>query len=205
MTYYSLVIGISYLIGSLPVGWIVGKIFYNKDIRYLGSHNIGATNVYRVFGLRPALLVFLLDAAKGVAGVYLGQFWLATPAGILLGGISALIGHNWSILLKFKGGRGVATGLGIIIVLVPKVALAVFIVWICIVYLTRYVSLGSIVAAFLVPVLMWVFNAPYQYLIFGIIAVIFVIYRHRANIERLLSGQELKISLGQTKPENKED
>ena len=115
---------------------------------------------------------------------------------MILGGIFAIVGHSWSILLHFKGGKGVATGLGVITMLMPKVTLVVFIVWFIIVYLTKYVSLGSIVAAALVPVMAWLFGNPAEYVIFGVIAAVFVIYRHKTNIERLMNGTESKIKAG---------
>lgn len=193
---YLLILILSYVIGSIPNGLIVGKMLGDVDLRQFGSKNIGATNAFRVLGPWPALLVFLTDAAKGVAGVYLGQFLVGSPLALLAGGIAAIAGHNWSIFLGFKGGRGVATGLGVVAVLSPKVTLIVFLVWAVIVYFTRYVSLGSIIAAALVPILMWFLGEIYEFLIFGLIAALFVIVRHKPNIERLLKGEELKIKPG---------
>jgi len=191
-----LTILIAYLIGSIPNGLIVGKFMCGVDIRQFGSKNIGATNAYRVLGPWPAFWVFITDALKGVAGVMMGQWLDGNTIALLAGGIAAMAGHNWSVLLKFKGGRGVATGLGVIAVLVPKVTAIVFIVWALIVYTTRYVSLGSIVAAVLVPLSMWFFNESIEILLFGIVAALFVILRHKPNIERLLKGEELKIKAG---------
>jgi len=182
-----LTILLAYLIGSIPNGLIVGKYMCDVDIRQFGSKNIGATNAYRVLGPWPAFWVFLTDALKGVAGVMMGQWLDGSTIALLAGGIAAMAGHNWSIFLKFKGGRGVATGLGVIAVLVPKVTAIVFIVWALIVYTTRYVSLGSIVAAVLVPLSMWFFNESIEILVFGIVAALFVILRHKPNIERLLN------------------
>ncbi|SDF26103.1 glycerol-3-phosphate 1-O-acyltransferase PlsY [Sporolituus thermophilus] len=200
---YFWVIALSYLIGSIPNGLIVGKLMCGVDVRQFGSKNIGATNVYRVLGPWPAFWVLLTDLAKGVAGVYLGQYFVGTPLALLAGGIAAIAGHNWSVFLNFKGGRGVATGLGVIAVIVPKITVIVFSVWALIVYFTRYVSLGSIVAAALVPLLMWGFGEQKEFLYFGIVAAIFVIVRHKPNIERLLKGEELKIKAGGSKT-NKE-
>lgn len=193
---YGLLFILSYIIGSIPNGLFVGKLFKGIDIRQFGSKNIGATNMFRVLGPWPALCVLITDMLKGIIGVYLGSMLIGTPLAQVIGGIAAIIGHNWSLFLKFKGGRGVATGLGVITILVPKVTLAVFIVWAVIVFLTRYVSLGSIVAAALVPVGMFLTNVSVEVLIFGIFAAAFVIIRHRPNIERLLKGQELKIKAG---------
>jgi glycerol-3-phosphate acyltransferase PlsY len=126
---YSLVILLSYLIGSIPNGLLIGKWLKNVDLREYGSKNIGATNAYRVLGLGPALGVFITDALKGVIGVYLGSAIVGEPFALLLGGIAAMAGHNWSLFLKFKGGRGVSTGLGVIAMIVPKVTVIIFIIW----------------------------------------------------------------------------
>ena len=126
---------LAYLIGSIPSGLIIGKTFFNTDVRQYGSKNIGATNTYRVIGLKAALPVFLCDALKGAAGVVLLSSY--GPMYMILGGILAMMGHNWSIFLGFKGGRGVATGLGVLIALSPLVALIAFLVWGVIVYFTR--------------------------------------------------------------------
>jgi acyl phosphate:glycerol-3-phosphate acyltransferase len=193
---YLQVILLSYLVGSIPSAIIVGKLWKGIDVREHGSGNIGATNVFRVLGAGPGIVVLLLDALKGGIGAYCGTIWLGPGWGAVLGGIVAIIGHNWPVWLKFKGGRGVATGLGVIATLVPQITLVVLLVFIGIVYVTRYVSLGSIVAAVLVPPLMLVFHEPLPYLVFGIVASFFVVIRHHANIQRLLNGTELKISWG---------
>lgn len=181
---------LAYLFGAIPSGLIIGKIFYNTDIRNYGSHNIGATNAYRVLGKLGAAAVFLCDVLKGGAGVYL---FAPNPEWMVLGGILAMIGHNWPIFLKFKGGRGVATGLGVLIFLTPWVSLIVFLVWALIFGLTKYVSLGSVVAAALVPISMYVLKEPIPYLWFGLAAAFFVIIRHKDNLKRLWAGNELKI------------
>ena len=182
---------LAYLIGSIPSGLIIGKIFFNIDVREYGSKNIGATNTYRVIGLKAALPVFLCDALKGAAGVVLLSSY--GPMYMILGGIFAMMGHNWSVFLGFKGGRGVATGLGVLIALSPLVALLCFLVWGIIVYFTKLVSLGSIIAAALVPVLMYVTGESYWFVGFGGLAALFVIVRHWDNIKRLLAGNELKV------------
>lgn len=196
---------LSYVIGSIPNGLLIGKWMKGIDIRQFGSKNIGATNAFRVLGPWPAFCVFTTDLAKGVAGVFIGSFLVGTPLAMIAGGIAAIAGHNWSMFLKFKGGRGVATGLGVIAVIAPKVTIIVFIVWALIVYFTRYVSLGSIVAAALVPLLMWVFGEQQEFLYFGIVAAVFVILRHRPNIERLLKGEELKIKAASSAAQTKEE
>ena len=182
---------LAYLIGSIPSGLIIGKILFNTDVRQYGSKNIGATNTYRVIGLKAALPVFLCDALKGAAGVVLLSSY--GPMYMILGGILAMMGHNWSIFLGFKGGRGVATGLGVLIALSPLVALIAFLVWGVIVYFTKLVSLGSIIAAALVPILMYFTGESYWFVGFGALAALFVIVRHWDNIKRLLAGNELKV------------
>lgn len=182
---------LAYLIGSIPSGLIIGKGLFGTDVRQFGSKNIGATNTYRVLGLKAALPVFICDALKGAIGVLL----LASygPAFAVLGGILAMVGHNWSIFLGFKGGRGVATGLGVLIALSPLVAVICFAIWGIIVYPTKLVSLGSIIAAAAVPLLMFLTGQSWWYVGFGALAALFVILRHRDNIIRLLSGKELKV------------
>ena len=190
----------SYLLGSLPSGLWIGKAICGVDLREHGSKNTGATNAYRVLGRVPALLVFVCDTAKGMLGVYLGMVLVGGQLAEVICGIAAICGHNWSILLGFKGGRGVATGLGVIALLSPKVTLIVFAVWALVVFFTKYVSLASIVAAALVPLLMWWFGEAREVLLFGAAAAAFVIIRHRPNIERLLKGEELKIKAAEKKP-----
>lgn len=190
---------LAYIAGSFPSGLVIGKAIFHKDPRDYGSHNTGATNSYRVFGAVGGLMVLILDAGKGMIGVYLGQ-----QAGLIMapeyqiylmivGGLLALVGHSCSIFLHFKGGKGVATGLGIILFLAPWETLIVFAVWAVIVGLTRIVSLGSIVAAILVPITMYFFAEPMPVTIFGLVAAILVVVRHKDNIIRLLQGKELKV------------
>lgn len=187
----------AYVIGSIPNGLILGRYFWQIDLREHGSKNIGATNAYRTLGAGPAALIFILDLLKGILGVWFGLYFVADPLAMILGGIAAIIGHNWSVFLKFTGGKGVATGLGVIAMLMPQVTVIVFVTWCIIVYFTRYVSLGSVVAAALVPVCAYLFGTPIEYLYFSVLAATFVIYRHKVNIKRLLAGNENKIKAGQ--------
>lgn len=192
---YLLVFATSYIFGSIPSGYIAGK-FYGIDIRKFGSGNIGATNVYRVIGFLPTCGVFILDIAKGVAGVYLGQLiFSGADIGALLGGIGAISGHNWSIFLGFRGGRGVATSFGVSALLMPKVSAMLFIIWLIIVVTTRYVSLGSIVSSCAAIPLIWYFYESKVFLYFGCVLAMFILMRHRPNIQRLLKNEELKLSL----------
>ena len=180
----------AYLLGSVPSGLILCRAIWHIDIREHGSRNIGATNVYRTLGKGPGALVFLLDFLKGFLGVTIAMLLVGTPLAMVLGGIAAILGHSASVFLRFKGGKGVATGLGVIAMLMPVVTVIVFFAWLLI------VSLGSIVGAALVPVLAFLFDYPTEYTLFGVLAAVLVIVRHHANIGRLLNGTESKIKAG---------
>ena len=187
---------LSYLIGSIPSGLILGKLLWGVDLREHGSHNIGATNAWRTLGKGPGVLIFLLDFLKGFFSVWLGAHFSGTPAAMVLCGMLAILGHSCSIFLRFKGGKGVATGLGVIAMLMPLTTMIVFLIWLGIVYTTRYVSLGSCVAAFFVPFAAWMTGSPWEYIFFGLLAAILIIVRHRSNIIRLMNGTESKIKSG---------
>ena len=184
---------ISYLLGSIPNGLILGKAVWGVDLRQHGSKNIGATNAWRTIGKAGGISIFALDFLKGAVSAYLGLHLGGSELAGVLCGILAIAGHSWSVFLAFKGGKGVATGLGVIAALMPMVTLIVFAVWFAIVYFTGYVSLGSIVGAALVPILTLFFGLHTEFLILGLIAAVFIIYRHKSNIERLLNGTESKI------------
>lgn len=184
---------ISYLLGSIPNGLILGKAIWGVDLRQHGSKNIGATNAWRTIGKAGGISIFVLDFLKGAISAYLGLHLGGSELAGVLCGILAIAGHSWSVFLAFKGGKGVATGLGVIAALMPMVTLIVFAVWFAIVYFTGYVSLGSIIGAALVPILALFFGLHTEFLILGLIAAVFIIYRHKSNIERLLKGTESKI------------
>ena len=184
---------ISYILGSIPNGLILGKAIWGVDLRQHGSKNIGATNAWRTIGKAGGISIFALDFLKGAVSAYLGLHLGGSELAGVLCGILAIAGHSWSVFLAFKGGKGVATGLGVIAALMPMVTLIVFAVWFAIVYFTGYVSLGSIVGAALVPILTLFFGLHTEFLILGLIAAVFSIYRHKSNIERLLNGTESKI------------
>ncbi|MBQ3971325.1 MAG: glycerol-3-phosphate 1-O-acyltransferase PlsY [Selenomonadaceae bacterium] len=187
---------LSYLLGSIPNGLICGKLLWGVDLREHGSHNIGATNAWRTLGKGPGIVIFLLDFLKGFISVWLGMHLVGTPLSMVLCGIVAILGHSCSIFLKFKGGKGVATGLGVIAMLMPAVTLVVFLLWLGIVYATKYVSLGSCVAAVFVPIMAWLLGSPAEYIVFGVLAAILIVVRHKSNISRLLNGTESKIKAG---------
>jgi acyl-phosphate glycerol 3-phosphate acyltransferase len=193
MTEYLLTGVIAYLVGSIPSGLILGKLFWHTDLRKYGSHNIGATNAWRTLGKVPGIIVFLADSLKGQAGVLLGLSLVGTPLAAVIGGLLAIVGHSFSLFLRFHGGKGVATSLGVLTMLMGNVTLIVFVLWFTIVYMTRYVSLGSVVAGVLTPILAALFAYPIEYIVFTVIAALLVIVRHRENIKRLMNGTENKI------------
>jgi glycerol-3-phosphate acyltransferase PlsY len=181
-----------YFIGAVPFGWIVGKVTRGVDIRQLGSGNIGFTNALRTLGWGPAVTVLIADIAKGVAAVLLTRAIMREETWAVWGGLCSVAGHNWSVFLKFGGGRGVATSLGVIIGLAPLVALCAFLVWLIVLAASRYVSLASLVAAVSVPLWMWGFDHPTTLQVISWLLCAFVVVRHVPNIKRLLTGTEPK-------------
>ena len=181
----------SYLLGSIPIGLLVAK-FKGIDIRRYGSGNIGATNVFRILGTGPGLIVLIGDMIKGIIAVWVGGA-IEGPNLALIAGLTAIAGHSWSIFLNFSGGKGVATAGGVLLALAPGVVAVALAVWVTIVVLFRYVSLASIIAAITVPFLMVLFGKPWSLFGFGLLAAVLIIYRHKPNIKRLLAGKELKI------------
>jgi len=196
----------AYLIGSLPFGYIAGKLIKHIDLRQEGSKNVGATNVFRVVGVLPGMAVLLLDISKGFLSVHLaGLFNLGgstevSPQGfnlvMILAGLATIAGHNWTIFLKFRGGKGVATGCGVSLGLVPLPTLVSLAIFAVATGLTRYVSLGSIFAVLAFPLNCLLFKEPLILVFFGSIAALVVLARHQANIKRLIAGTENRIKIG---------
>lgn len=190
---------LGHVCGSVPSGlWLV-QAFHSIDIRNYGSKNIGTTNVFRTVGPKTAVLVLIADAFKGILAVGIMSYFFHNPLLDVVTALGALLGHNYSLFLGFKGGKGVATALGLLIFMMPKVAVASFGIWLACVLLTRYVSLGSIMAAIFTPPLAWYLGYPSAYVIFSVVAAFFVVLRHRENIHRLLTGTESKIKPGNAK------
>ncbi len=183
----------AYLIGSLPFGYLVSRIFQKADIRNYGSGNIGATNVLRVMGWRAALPVFLLDMLKGTAAVLIAKTVSDLPAVYLFAGFLAMVGHSFPLFLGFKGGKAAATGIGVLAAVSGMVTLSLIATAGLIIAVTRYVSLGSMIGAILVPLFFWLFGYDLPYLIFGAATALLVILRHHENIGRLLKGTESKL------------
>jgi len=189
----SLMIIICYLIGSMPFGYIVAKVVKKIDIRDYGSGNIGATNAFRVLGPWLASLVLIGDLLKGFLAIVLFyQLNIDSLFVIILGGLAVIGGHDWSIFLEFKGGKGIATTYGVFLALNPKIALLSALIWLIVIALTRYASLASILSLSVLVVLMLWFRQPQEYIIFSIIILALALYRHRGNILRLKEGKEKK-------------
>jgi len=187
---------VSYLLGSFPSGFLYAKNLKGIDLRYVGSGSTGATNVLRNIGKWPALIVFILDVLKGFIAVKIAYFFLYDNIFQVLAGLFAITGHIWPIWLKGKGGKAVATGLGMFIALSWKVGLASFGTFLIVVSLTQIVSLSSITAALFLPIYMLIHTGTFKnpFTIFSFIVAIIVIWKHRSNINRILKGEEPKIS-----------
>lgn len=187
----------AYIIGSIPTGYIIVKLFTGQDIRTVGSGSTGATNVKRVMGKKWFFIVMLLDAFKGALPVVLAQIFANsfTDIGLLpvLAAVAVILGHSKSIFLKFTGGKSVASGVGTILALNWMVGLIIAAVWGIITYTSKYVSLGSMIALALSPVLMWLFGAPAAYICYCVLGAVYIIYLHRENIKRLIKGEENKV------------
>lgn len=194
---FALVIAASYLIGSIPTGYIIVKLFTGQDIRTIGSGSTGATNVKRVMGKKWFFIVMLLDALKGALPVALAAHFATAyhNLGVLpvVAAICVILGHSKSVFLNFTGGKSVASGVGTLMALNWQAGLIIAAVWGVITWISKYVSLGSIISLALSPLIMWFLNAPIAYIIYALIAAIYVIYLHRENIKRLREGKENKV------------
>jgi len=187
----------SYLIGSIPFGYLVGKYLKRIDIREHGSGNIGVANSFRVMGIKYALLVLIGDCLKGFFSIILAKWLLVESIEFyLLIGLATIIGHNWSVFLNFKGGKGIATTYGVVLSFYPYIAIIAAIIWGAIVLTTRFAALGSIISVFAMFILSFLFKTPLEFKIFIVIILLFAIIRHHSNINRLLHKKENKITNG---------
>ena len=199
---------LAYLIGSIPVAYIFGRVLKNLDIREHGSGNMGATNAFRVLGKGPGIVVLILDIIKGIIPVTLlaNAFGLRDPWSLVIIAVAAVAGHNWTVFLGFKGGKGIATSLGVFIGLAIQfqvlriILLWVVMTWCTLFLLFGFVSLASIVAAVVFPILMVAYLEPLALIIMSIVLCIFIVFRHRSNIKRLAKGQENRVSFPFRKP-----
>lgn len=200
-----IIVGIilSYLIGSIPTAYIFGKMLKGIDIRRHGSGNVGATNVFRVLGKKPGIVVLLLDILKGIIAVVLVPDLLGLTEVIhrVMLAVMVVCGHNWTVFLKFKGGKGIATSFGVLIGLTIKIAVIrsvliwVVFIWLACFLTTRIISVSSILAATCLPIIMVLTNQEITIICLGVMFCIFVVLRHKANISRLFAGQEPRVPL----------
>jgi acyl phosphate:glycerol-3-phosphate acyltransferase len=202
MTYIIVAVFLAYLMGSIPTGYIFGKVLKKIDIREHGSGNVGATNVFRVVGKVPGFIVLILDFLKGLLAVVFipvlmnevfGTLDCSTVNAIIAIGMAAVAGHIWTIFLKFKGGKGVATSAGIMVGIAPMIMLSALIVWIAIFAIWKYVSLSSISAATTLPIFAVAYGKNLSLIIFCSIICLVGLFSHRTNIKRLIQGEEKRI------------
>ncbi|MGH9744428.1 MAG: glycerol-3-phosphate 1-O-acyltransferase PlsY [Candidatus Acidiferrum sp.] len=198
----------AYLLGSIPFGLLLGKLFGAQDVRKVGSGNIGATNVARAAGLPAGILTLLLDAGKGALAVFLAvRLSNESAMWMMVAGLCVLAGHCFPIWLGFHGGKGVATAAGVFLVLCPPAFLGASILFVLVVLYWRFVSLGSISAAASMPLLIYFFWAPHHapphVVTFGTLTVMaLIVFKHDANIQRLVQGDEPRFSLRSKKKED---
>ena len=207
-----LLILIAYVLGSIPNALWVGKTFKNIDVREHGSKNTGSTNAARVLGPKLGIFTLILDILKGALptylGIVLGADLLTRMTGIdkldiIVIGMAAILGHTFSLFLKFKGGKAVATTLGVFLVLVPYAILILLVIFFVIFGLTRYVSLASIISAVVLPIAVYFTTRHIPLTVLGIIIGLLVIIRHKENIKRLINGTESKLSFSKDKKDKK--
>ncbi len=188
---------VGYLLGSIPFGLIAGFLFGRTDVRQHGSGNTGMTNVMRTVGVKAAILVLLLDMGNCVAAVLIARAFTDSEPAHVAAAIAAMVGHTWSIYLKFKGGKGTATGWGGLLILSPLAGIVATLFGSALVAGTRYISLGSIAAATVGSAVLIALsltgNAPTSYALFGIVGAPIIVFRHKDNIRRLIKGEERKL------------
>ena len=190
---------VCYLLGGIPFGVVVGRVFRKLDIRQFGSGNIGFANALRTLGWGPSLLVFLGDTGKGFCAVELAKLatreinGTASELWVLAAAVAVMLGHVFSPFLGLRGGRAVLVSFGVLLGLSWKVALSAFTVWLIVAGLSHYISVASICGAASVPLLMWAFQERFSYLIFSLAAAVVIIVRHTPNLKRLWAGTELRI------------
>ena len=190
-----LLVLIAYLLGSVPTGYIVGSLA-GVDVRKAGSGNVGATNVARVVGKRQGIFTLVADAAKGFVPVILALNLGLTPVATAFVGITAFLGHLYPVFLRFRGGKGVATALGVFLGLAPAATVVLMVVFLVVLIATRFVSLSSMVAAASAPIVLWLLLYPRVSIGMSFFIAAMIVLRHRENIQRLLSGAEPRCGQG---------
>ena len=203
-----ILMAIAYILGSIPNAVWIGKAFKGIDVREHGSKNAGSTNAARVLGAKLGIFTLVLDISKGAFPVFLALLLKAQSLENILGisgidtvlvGICAIVGHSFSVFMKFKGGKAVATTVGVFIVIVPKAPLLAAVVFFTVFALTKYVSLSSITGAASLPILVYLLYSDIPYTVFAGIVAFLIIIRHRSNISRLIKGEESKFKIRKNK------
>jgi glycerol-3-phosphate acyltransferase PlsY len=189
----ALAIVLAYLVGAVPIGVLVARAFGIGDLQRQGSGNIGATNVLRTAGRLPAILTLAGDIAKGYTAAAIAAFAPEPPVAACA--VAAVVGNCWSVFLGFRGGKGVATGLGALLRLVPVAVLPAAVVWLVVTVVSRFVSLGSVLAAACVPLSALLLGYPASAVLGAVVVAAIVVLRHRENIARLLAGTERSVSV----------
>ena len=184
---------VAYLLGSVSFGLIFARLYGGQDPRQSGSGNIGATNIARLLGKKVGLFTLLGDCGKGIVAVLLAQWWGSSPLLSAGAALSAVLGHIFPIYYGFRGGKGVATALGVLLPTLPMPVLGGCIIWLVVILLWRYVSAGSILAAVVVPVLAALLAYPLPLVVAAGAIACLVLYKHRSNVQRLLQGSEPKL------------
>ena len=188
VTLLSIVLG--YLVGSIPFALVMARRWGTGDLRLVGSGNVGAANVARASGIKPGLLVGILDMSKGMAAVLLMQRVFGDVDAAAWAGLAAVVGHVYPVWIGFRGGKGVATACGVFVILAPIAATAALVSFVLCVWKTRYVSLGSVTASAIVPTLAWLTREPAAVVGAGAAAAVLIVFRHRSNLRRLFAGTE---------------
>lgn len=188
---------LAYLMGAIPFGVLVGTLFYHVDVREHGSGNVGTTNVFRVLGKKAGVVVLVCDMLKGFIPAFVAaQVWRETnPWLVIFVAAAPVVGHMFSVFLRGRGGKGVATGAGVVLALVPLAFGVIAVVWVLLILITRYVSLASLVATLLVPVFVIALGDPLPYVIAAVLVTVVIFWAHRGNIRRLLNGTENRVKL----------
>lgn len=185
-------IALAYVLGAVPFGWVVGKAWGSVDVRKVGSGNIGTSNVMRTVGKTAAICVLVLDVVKGALPVLLARALHFSPWGVIGVAVAAVVGHVWPVFLRFNGGKGIATTLGAAIGLDLRLALLLLGLWFVTLLATRYISVASLVAAVALPVFVWALGHSTAFIVGGSFISALAMWRHRANLRRLLSGTEYR-------------
>lgn len=184
---------VSYLLGSLPFGYFFVRIFKQKDVRSNGTGNIGATNTMLVGGKILGILTLVLDIAKGSAAIILARLYSGTDLAIILCGLAVVIGHDFSVFLKFKGGKGVSTTAGTMFIIDPVLTVICIFSYVLVLIVTRYVIISTLIILALLPAIMWMASYGLNFIVYGLLLFALALYAHRSDVARFLAGNEVRL------------